>query len=87
VKFRNMATLRNFEVRCDIFNIHIVFDCKRQVVHKNKINNNPDMSIGMSINAIAYWAVFVLPLPLRFRSFIQGGSNMTGTNCDLFTHK
>jgi hypothetical protein len=21
------------------------------------------------------------------RLFIQGGSNMTGTNCDLFTHK
>jgi hypothetical protein len=20
-------------------------------------------------------------------AFIQGGSNMTGTNCDLFTHK
>ena len=27
------------------------------------------MSIGMSINAIAYWAVFVLPLPLAFSFF------------------
>ena len=26
-------------------------------------------------------------LLLRFIPLLQGGSNMTGTNCDLFTHK
>jgi hypothetical protein len=26
-------------------------------------------------------------LKILYISYIQGGSNMTGTNCDLFTHK
>jgi hypothetical protein len=30
--------------------------------------------------------VVVVDLKL-FYQYLQGGSNMTGTNCDLFTHK
>jgi hypothetical protein len=29
---------------------------------------------------------FLAPLVENLKSQIQGGSNMTGTNCDLFTH-
>ena len=35
------------------------------------------------------WNTLVRDLPIKHsgKPYVQGGSNMTGTNCDLFTHK
>jgi hypothetical protein len=44
---------------------------------------DPKFRFYKFIGCVVYKKVFIL----QYLIILQGGANMTGTNCDLFTHK
>jgi hypothetical protein len=48
--------------------------------------SQPDLPVPHTLTE-AYLRQYTIVLYNRYDDRLQGGSNMTGTNCDLFTHK